>query len=95
MEPKWNSVTLYRFCCQQEGRVIEDKLCGPFWVPEALELISIAYTAFLGEHLLQWLDDLTLSLRFKVVFMHDNTPSHAAMAPTSFLKSQTLVEKPL
>ena len=49
--------------------MIEDKLYGPFCVPEAVKLTSNAYTAFLDENLSQWLDGLSLLLRFKVVFM--------------------------
>ena len=73
----WNqngTPTPYRFHSQQEGRgimfwvgIIGDKLCGPFWVPEAAKLTSNAYTAFLDKHLSPWLDNLLLSLRFKVV----------------------------
>ena len=68
--------------------IIGDKLCEPFWVPEEVKLTSNSYTAFLGEQLSQCLKNISLSLRFKVVFMHDNVPSYAAMTPTSFLKYQ-------
>ena len=94
----WNlngTPTPYRFRRQQGGGgimfwagIIGDKLCGPFRVPEGVKLTSNAYTAFLDEHLLPWLDDQPLSLRFKVIFMHDNAPSHAARATTSFLECQ-------
>ena len=73
----------------------ECKLCGPFWVPETVKLISNAYTACLDEHLSQRVEDLSLSLRFKVVFMHDNAPSHVGMAPTSFLESQDFIGETL
>ena len=75
--------------------IIGDKLYGPFRVPEAVKLLSIAYTVFLGEQLLQRLDGISLSLWFKVDFMHGNVPSRAAMSPTSFLESQVFVRKPL
>ena len=71
--------------------IIGDKLCSPFWVPEAVNLTSNASTAFLDEHLSQRLDNLPLSLRLKIIFMHDSAPSHAAMATTTFLESQTFV----
>ena len=71
--------------------IIGGKLCGPFSVPAAVKLTSKAYTVFLEEHLLQWLDDL-LSLRFKVVFDNDNALYNATMTPTSFLESQAFEE---
>ena len=58
---------------------------------ETVKLTSNIYTAFLGEQLSQWPDDIPLSLRFKVVYVHDSILSHAAMAPTSFLESQAIV----
>ena len=73
--------------------IVGDKLRGPFWVPEAVKLTSNDYTAFLDEHLSQWLDDLSFSLRFKVI--HDDAPPHAAMAPTSFLEFQAFVGESL
>ena len=72
-------------------------------MPEAVKLISNAYAAFVDQHLSQRLDDFPLSLRFKVVFMHDNAPSYAmhdnapshAMAPTSFKETQAFVGETL
>lgn len=101
----WNPIgtpTPHRFRRQQGGGsimfwagIIGDKLCGPFRVPEGVKLTSNAYTAFLNENLLPWLDDLPLSRRFNIIFMHDNAPSHAARATTSFLGSQGFVGETL
>lgn len=94
--------TPYRFRRQQGGGgimfwagIIGDTLCGPFRVPEGVKLTSNAYTAFLHEHLTPWLDDLPLTRRFKVIFMHDNAPSHAARTTASFLESQGFVGETL
>ena len=73
--------------------IIGDNLCGPFRVPEGVKLTSNAYTAFLNENLLPWLDDPPLSRRFNIIFMHDNAPCHAARAITSSLGSQDFVGK--
>ena len=101
----WNpngTPTPYRFRRQQGGGsimfwagIIGDKLCGPFRVPEGVKLTSNAYTAFLNENLLPWLDDLPLSPHFKSIFMYGNAPSHASRATTSFLGSQGFVGKTL
>ena len=75
------TLTPYRFRRQQDGGgitfrvgIIGDKLCDLFWVPRAVKFTSNAYTAFLGEHLSQWLDYVPLSLRFKDVFEHEQCP---------------------
>ncbi|XP_076048296.1 uncharacterized protein LOC143029529 [Oratosquilla oratoria] len=52
-----------------------------------VKLTSQAYISFLDEHLSPWLYDLPLLRRRQLIFMHDNAPSHAAKATTSFLAS--------
>ena len=76
-----------------------DTLLGPFRVPEGVKLTSQAYIQFLDEHLSPWLYNLPLLRRRQLIFMHDNAPSHAAKATTSFLaslgiKDQTLMTWP-
>ena len=84
----------HRVRCQQGGGgvmfwadIMGDKLVGPFRVPEGVKLTSQAYISFLDEHLSPWLDDLPLLRLRQLIFMHDNAPSHAAKATTSFLAS--------
>jgi transposase len=65
------------------GGIIGNELVGPFRVPEGVKLTSVTYCEFLKNALEPWLDDLPLSQLKK----HDNAPSHAAKATTTFLKS--------
>ena len=67
--------------------IMGDTLLGPFRVPEGVKLTSQAYIQFLDEHLSPWLYNLPLLRRRQLIFMHDNAPSHAAKATTSFLAS--------
>ena len=69
------------------GGIIGDELVGPFRVPEGVKLTSVTYCEFLKNVLEPWQDDLPLSQLKKIIFMHDNAPSHAAKATTTFLKS--------
>ena len=66
--------------------IIGDELVGPFRVPDGLKLTAATYCEFLKTALEPWLDDLPLSRLKRVVFMHDNAPSHAAKATTAVLK---------
>ncbi|MEM9078998.1 MAG: transposase [Bacteroidota bacterium] len=93
----WNPTgakTPHRFRRQQGGGgvmfwagIIGDELVGPFRVPEGVKLTSKSYINFLDDHLSQWLDDLPLLRRSKMIFMHDNAPSHSAKATTAYLAS--------
>ena len=101
----WNpngTPTPYRVHRQQGGGgimfwagIIGDRLVGPFRVPEGVKLTSNAYTAFLDNHLSPWLDDLPLSRRFQIIYMHDNAPSHSARATAAFLESMGFVGETL
>ena len=53
-------------------------LVGPWNVPEGVKITSVAYVAFLKEHLEPWFKSKNLSLKRKTVFMHFNASSHAA-----------------
>ena len=70
-----------------EDPLIGNELVGPFRVPEGVKLTSKSYINFLDDHLSQWLDDLPLLRRSKMIFMHDNAPSHSAKAITAYLAS--------
>ena len=41
-------------------------------------MTSVAYIAFLKGHLKLWFKSKPLSLKIKIIYMHDNAPSHAA-----------------
>ena len=75
--------------------IIGNTLIGPVRVPEGVKLTSQAYISFLDEYLSPWLDDLPLLRRQQLNFMHDNTPSHASKATTSFLATPGIKERTL
>jgi transposase len=75
--------------------IIGDDVIGPFRVPEGVKLTSTTYCQFLKDALDPWLDDLPLSVLKKIIFMHDNAPSHAAKATTAFLQSLGFVNDTL
>ena len=57
-----------------------DRLVIPVRVPGGVKVTSASYCNILKDSLVQWLDDLHLSLRRNLIFMHDNAPSHSACA---------------
>ncbi len=67
--------------------IIGDELVGPVRVSQGVKLTSTTYGQFLKNVLDPWLEEVPLSRLKKVVFMHDNAPSHAAKATAQFLKS--------
>lgn len=67
--------------------IIGDELFGPIRVPEGVKLTSHTYCQFLKNVLEPWLEEIPLSLLSKLIYMHDNAPSHAAKATTQYLES--------
>lgn len=67
--------------------IIGDELVGPVRVPQGVKLTSATYCQFLKNVLDPWLEEIPLSQLKKIVYMHDNAPSHAAKATTLFLES--------
>ena len=61
-------------------------MVGPFRVKDGVKITAETYTAFLKECLLPWYKKKSLSFRKKIIFMHDNSPSHAACLTVGFLK---------
>ena len=61
------------------------RLVGP--APHGLKVTSASYCNILKNSLVPWLDDLPVSLRRSLIFMHDNAPSHSAIASKEFLAS--------
>ena len=77
------------------GGIIGNAIIGPFRVPEGLKLSSATYWQFPKNSLEPWLDNLPLATLKKIIFMHDNAPSHAAKATTQFLHSLGFVNETL
>lgn len=54
------------------------ELVGPFRVPDGVKMTSAKYVEFLTDHFLPWYKKKNRAFRSKIIFMHDNAPSHAA-----------------
>ena len=71
--------------------IVGDELFGPVRVPEGVKLTSRTYCQFgfseLKSVLESWLEEFPLSRLRKLIYMHDNAPSHAAKATTQYLES--------
>ena len=58
--------------------IIDNTIVGHIRVPIGVKLTSKMYHELLESVLLPWFEDLPLSSRRKVIFIHDNAPSHSA-----------------
>ena len=58
---------------------------GPFRVPDDVNLTAVAYIDFLKQNVLPWFKKKPQPFKKKVVFMHDNAPSHDAKLTSDFL----------
>ena len=67
--------------------IIGDELVGPVRVSEVVKITSTPYCQLLESALLPWLEDVHLLKRCKLIFQHDNVPSHSAKATQAFLSS--------
>jgi len=67
--------------------IIGDELVGPVRVPDGVKITSQAYCKLLESVLLPWLDDVPLAKLNRLIFQHDNAPSHSAKATQAFLSS--------
>lgn len=79
--------------------IIGDELIGPVKVQEGVKLNAQSYCEFIFDALSDWLENVNLKRRRKIIFMHDNAPSHAAKKTTEFLhslgfKKDTLMDWP-
>ncbi len=54
------------------------ELVGPLRVTEDAKMTSAKYIEFLTDHFLPWYKKKNRAFRSKIIFMHDNAPSHAA-----------------
>ena len=57
-----------------QALIIGNELVGPWKVPEGVKMTSVPYVTFLKEHLEPWFESKPLSLKRKIIFMHDNVP---------------------
>lgn len=58
--------------------IINDAIVGPFAVPDGVKMNAQSYVEFLKQNFLPWYKKQRLALKRKMIFMHDNAPSHAA-----------------
>ena len=60
------------------ARIINDVIVGPFAVSDGVKMNAQSYVEFLKMNFLPWYRKQQLALKRKMIFMHDNVPSHAA-----------------
>ena len=65
--------------------IINDQIVTPVRVAEGVELTLVVYLNSLWSVLIDWLEDVSLTHRKKIEFMHGTAPSHSAKATTEFL----------
>ena len=54
------------------------ELVGSIKVPKGVKMTSEKYVEFLTDHFLPWYKNKNHFFCNKIIFMHDNAPSHAA-----------------
>ena len=57
--------------------IIGKKLAGPFKVKDGVKIDLAVYTQFLENNLVPWMKN-SAAFKKNMVFMQDNTPSHAS-----------------
>lgn len=97
-----NSQTPTRIRRQQGGGgvmfwagMIDNEIIGPFRFNHGTKITSDVYCNFLEEHLIKWHKSKSLTLRRKMIFMHDNAKSHSAKHTTEFLAKNTFKDNKL
>ena len=58
--------------------IINDAIVGPFSVPDGVKMNAESYVEFLKQNFLPWYKKQRMALKRKMIFMHDNAPTHAA-----------------
>ena len=67
--------------------LIGREVVGPFRVPDGLKMNAQSYTKFLQDNFIPWYrKQRPASFKKKIIFMQDNTPSHAARYTIAFLE---------
>lgn len=69
------------------------ELVGPFRVPESVKMTSAKYVEFLTDHFLPWYRRKNYAFRNKIIFMHDNAPSHAAKNTSASMAAMGIKEE--
>ena len=66
-------------CVMIWAEIINDSFVGPFAAPDdGVKMNAESYVEFLKQKFLPWCKKKRLALKRKIIFMHDNAPSHAA-----------------
>lgn len=60
------------------ARIMGRELVGSFRVPEGVKMTSVEDMEFLTAHFLPWCKKKNYAFHNKIIFLHDNAPSHAA-----------------
>lgn len=79
----WWTATLFQQGCDVSKAVVESCFGPESWeeswsAPEGVKMTSAKYVEFLTDHFLPWYRRKNYAFRNKIIFMHDNAPSHAA-----------------
>ena len=65
-----------------------NKMVGPFIrVPEGVKMNASTYADFLKRNFVPWYRKQRVAFLRKIIFMQDNSPSHAAHFTTAYLQS--------
>ena len=59
--------------------IINDQIVGPCRLPDGVKMCAESYVDFLKKNFVPWYKKQPLPLKRKMIFMHDNAPSHAAV----------------
>ena len=65
--------------------IINSTLVGLLFVEEGVKMNLKNYVEFLQAHFMQWYNRKSKTFKNKMIFMHENAPSHAAHFTTEFL----------
>ena len=87
-----NSPRPVKFVRQKQGGslmlwagIINDRLIGPFRVPDGVKLTADSYIEFLKKNFLPFFKKLSSDEKKEFLFMQDNAPSHSAKKTKKFL----------
>ena len=64
-----------------------NKMVGLFRVPEGVKMNAPTYAEFLKRNFVPWYRKQRVAFLREIIFMQDNSPSHAAHFTTAYLQS--------
>ena len=73
--------------------IVGDTLIGPFEVADGVKLNAERYCQLLDANLIPWLHEQTIERRLKLIFQHDNAPSHRARYTANWLADRGFKSK--